>query len=160
MIEVSRQSSAGVDAVWAVLADGFRYAAWVVGASRVRAVDVGWPEVGSRIHHSVGSWPALLDDVTEVLACEPGRFLTLQARGWPVGEARVELELTPAGPGGGCRLYIREDVTHGPGRLVPQRVRQLAIAPRNAESLQRLAYLAERPRPARRSGPGRARSVR
>jgi Polyketide cyclase / dehydrase and lipid transport len=138
-----------VDEVWSVLADGFTYASWVVGASRVRAVDAGWPGVGSRIHHSVGSWPLLLDDVTEVLGCDPGRLLELQAKGWPAGEARVELELAPsdeAGPGG-CRIEMREDVTHGPARLVPAPVRQVAIAPRNEESLQRLAYLAERPRP-------------
>lgn len=135
--------------VWAVLADGFSYASWVVGASRVRAVDADWPAVGSRIHHSVGSWPLLLDDVTEVLACDPGRMLTLQARGWPAGEARVELELTPSDEAGsgGCRIEIREDATHGPGTLIPGPVRQLAIAPRNVESLRRLSYLAERPRP-------------
>ncbi len=147
MIEVSRCSPAGVEAVWAVLADGFRYAAWVVGASRVRAVDVGWPAVGTRIHHSVGSWPVMIDDVTEVVQCEPGRLLVMQARGWPAGEARVELELGPsdeAGPGG-SRIDMREDATHGPGRLIPQPLRQLAITPRNRESLQRLAYLAERP---------------
>ncbi|MCW2721144.1 MAG: hypothetical protein QOG20_4735 [Pseudonocardiales bacterium] len=149
MIEVSRFSPASVDVVWSVLADGFLYASWVVGASRVRAVDAGWPAVGSRIHHSVGSWPVLIDDVTEVVDCEPGRLLVLQARGWPAGEARVELQLTPSVEAGvdGCRIGMREDATHGPGRLVPRAVRQLAIAPRNKESLRRLAYLAERPRP-------------
>jgi uncharacterized protein YndB with AHSA1/START domain len=149
VIEVSRRSPASAEVVWSVLADGFRYAAWVVGASRVRAVDPTWPAVGSRIHHSVGSWPLLLDDVTEVLACEPGRALTLQARAWPAGEARVELELTPsdeAAPGG-CRIDMREDATHGPATLLPQSLRQLAIGPRNVESLRRLAYLAERPLP-------------
>ncbi len=149
MIEVSRFSPARAEAVWSVLADGFLYASWVVGASRVRAVDIDWPAVGSRIHHSVGSWPLLIDDVTEVLECRPGEALVLQAKGWPAGEARVELRLTPATESGvvGCRIGMREDATHGPGRLVPTPVRQLAIAPRNQESLQRLAYLAERPRP-------------
>lgn len=149
MIEVSRFSPATTDEVWAVLADGFAYASWVVGASRVRAVDAAWPAVGSRIHHSVGSWPLLIDDVTEVTGVEPGRRLELQAKGWPAGEARVEVELTPAVEGGvgGCRITMREDATHGPGRLVPWPVRQAAIVPRNRESLRRLGYLAERPRP-------------
>lgn len=135
--------------MWEVLADGFSYASWVVGASRVRAVDAGWPGVGARIHHSVGSWPVLLDDVTEVLECDPARVLTLQAKGWPAGEARVELELSASDEAGlgGCRIEMREDATHGPGLLVPKPLRQLAIVPRNRESLQRLAYLAERPRP-------------
>ncbi len=148
MIEVTRSSSASIDAVWSVLADGFRYAGWVVGASRVRAVDDGWPAVSTRIHHSVGTWPLLIDDVTIVLACDPGRSLTLQARGWPMGEARVELDLAASdevGPGG-CRVVMREDATSGPGRLIPQPLRQLAIAPRNVESLTRLLLLAERPR--------------
>ncbi len=148
MIEVSRCTAASVDAVWAVLADGFQYAAWVVGAARVRAVDAGWPTPRSRIHHSVGTWPVMLDDTTIALSCDPGRELVMQARGWPAGEARVELALTPSDDAGagGCRIVIREDATHGPGRLIPRPLRQAAIGPRNAECLRRLAYLAERAR--------------
>ncbi len=147
MIEVRRFTSASPEAVWAVLADGFGYAAWVVGAARVRAVDDGWPDIGTRIHHSFGTWPLMIDDVTMVLSCEPGRELVLQARGWPAGEARVELELRASDDVGeaGCRIVMREDATHGPGRLIPRPVRQLAIVPRNVETLRRLAYLAERP---------------
>ena len=48
--------------VFAVLADGWLYPSWVVGASRVRGVDGTWPQPGSRIHHSVGVWPLLIDD--------------------------------------------------------------------------------------------------
>lgn len=149
MIEVSRCTPASVDAVWAVLADGFQYAAWVVGAARVRAVDTGWPGPRTRIHHSAGSWPMMLDDTTIALSCDPGRELVMQARGWPMGEACVEIELAPSDDAGtgGCRIVIREDATHGPGTLIPHPLRQWTIAPRNAESLRRLAYLAERPRP-------------
>ena len=43
--------------VWNVLADGWLYGLWVVGASRIRGVDRSWPSPDSRIHHSVGSWP-------------------------------------------------------------------------------------------------------
>ena len=148
VIEVSRDTPASAAAVWAVLADGFQYAAWVVGAARVRAVDDNWPAPHTRIHHSVGSWPLMLNDVTTVLSCVPTRELVMQARGWPAGEARVELELLPAEQAGaeGCRIVIREDATHGPGTLIPRPLRHLAIAPRNAETLRRLAYLAERPR--------------
>ena len=45
---VSRSVAAPAEAVWAVLADGWQYATWVVGASRVRAVDAGWPRAGTR----------------------------------------------------------------------------------------------------------------
>ncbi len=134
-----------VEAVWGVLSDGFRYGSWVVGAARVRAVDEGWPARGTRIHHSVGTWPLMLNDVTEVVSSDTNRSLVLQARGWPAGEARVEIELSPVDLGG-CRIVMSEDATHGPGVLVPHALRQLAIAPRNAESLKRLCYLAERPR--------------
>jgi len=84
---ITRRVHATTDAVWSVLADGWMYATWVVGASRIRAVRPHWPQLGSRIHHSFGVWPALIDDHTEVLECDPGRELLLKARGWPAGEA-------------------------------------------------------------------------
>lgn len=147
MLEVSQVTAATREAVWSVLADGFRYAAWVVGAARVRAADEGWPAPGTKIHHSTGCWPVLVHDVTEVVACTPTHMLALQARGWPAGEARVEVELVPEDDGMGCRVVLREDATHGPGRRVPYPLRQRLIVPRNRESLRRLIYLAERPRP-------------
>ena len=58
------------DRVWDVLADGWSYATWVVGASRVRDVDRGWPSEGGRIHHSFGLWPALINDTTHVLSSQ------------------------------------------------------------------------------------------
>jgi hypothetical protein len=135
-------TSATTDEVWAVLADGWSYAAWVVGASRIRSVEDGWPSAGSRIHHSAGSWPLLLNDETRVLRSEPGRRLVLQAKGWPFGEATVDIALEPRPAG--CRIVMREDVTKGPGLLVPQPARQLLLQPRNRESLRRLAFLSER----------------
>jgi uncharacterized protein YndB with AHSA1/START domain len=142
MIEVKRHIQAPVQDVFAVLADGWLYAGWVVGASRIRAVDDTWPKPGSKIHHSVGVWPALLDDETQVVDIVPNHRLVLQARGWPIGEATVYLELEDD-EDGGCLVRMQEDASSGPGKLVPQPVRQLSIAPRNTESLRRLAFLAE-----------------
>lgn len=139
---VSRAVTAPVEAVWAVLEDGWLYATWVVGAARVRAVDNDWPQAGSRLHHSVGVWPAMLSDSTASMTCEPARRLVLTARAWPAGEARVEIELVSDGPGA-CTVTIAEDASSGPGRLVPLPVRQLLILPRNREALRRLALLAE-----------------
>jgi hypothetical protein len=136
------QTSATADEVWAVLANGWSYVGWVVGASRIRSVDADWPAPGTRIHHSAGSWPLLLNDESSVLECEPGRRLVLQAKGRPFGEATIEMVLEPRD--GGCRIVMHEDVTKGPGLLVPKPVRQLALGPRNRESLRRLALLAER----------------
>lgn len=137
-----RTVAAPAERVWEVLADGWSYATWVVGTARIRAVDETWPAPGSRIHHSVGLWPALLSDTTSVEVCEPGRRLVLKARGWPLGEARVELRLEPDGPES-CTVTMTEDAVSGPGSLPPRLVRQAMILPRNHEGLRRLAYLAE-----------------
>jgi len=124
-----------------VLADGWSYAGWVVGASRIRAVDRTWPQIGRRIHHSVGVWPLLLDDVTEVLAVQDGSSLLLRARAWPTGEAQVRFDLTDAGSR--CRIAMREDTVAGPAHSVlPGAVRQALIRARNAETLRRLGFLA------------------
>lgn len=141
MFTVTRQVDASPEHVWAVLADGWTYASWVVGASRMRAVDPAWPAPGARLHHSAGIWPLVVNDETLVLECEPGRRLRLQAKGWPAGEATIELRLEPRGSG--TFVTMLEDVTRGPSRLVPQAVRQPAIAVRNAETVRRLAYMAE-----------------
>lgn len=139
---VSRAVAAPAEAVWAVLSDGWFYATWVVGASRVRRVDHGWPAEGTRLHHSVGLWPAVLSDSTVVEEAEPVHRLVLRARGWPIGEALVEITVVPDGAED-CTVTIAEDAVSGPGRLVPMPLRQLGILPRNQEALRRLALIAE-----------------
>lgn len=138
---VTRQVAAPPSDVWSVLADGWAYATWVVGASRIRAVDRAWPEPGAKVHHSFGVWPLVIDDDTTVVSADPQRELVLRAKGWPAGEATVRLVLTADGPG--TVVTVQEDATAGPGRLVPRLVRQLGVLPRNKESLRRLGFLAE-----------------
>ena len=130
------------DRVWDVLADGWLYPLWVVGASRMREVEDHWPAPGARLHHSVGTWPLLLDDITEVEESVPGRLLQLQAHGWPAGTARVRIMLEAEGEG--TRVTIQEDAHRGPGRLVPAPLRQPPMKWRNTETLRRLAFVAER----------------
>ncbi|MEI2786351.1 MAG: SDR family NAD(P)-dependent oxidoreductase [Candidatus Nanopelagicales bacterium] len=139
---VHREVNAPAKAVWQVLTDGWTYATWVVGASRVRDVDATWPATGSRIHHAFGPWPAVIQDYTRVERSEPERELVLKARGWPVGEARVVINLTPTGAKS-CRLSIQEDAIAGPGTAMPRTLRQAVIGPRNKETLYRLALIAE-----------------
>jgi NAD(P)-dependent dehydrogenase (short-subunit alcohol dehydrogenase family) len=139
---VTHRVSAPPEAVWAVLADGWLYATWVVGASRIRDVDPTWPQEGSRAHHSFGLWPAVIDDTTEVLYSDPLRELVLKARGWPIGEAHVRLVLTGDGADG-TEVSIQEDAANGPGQLLPRPARQAVVVPRNRESLRRLGFLAE-----------------
>ena len=142
MTTVERVIKTTPQRVWDVLADGWLYPLWVVGATRMREVDQDWPAVGSRIHHSVGVWPAALDDDTEVVASESQHRLELQARGWPFfGEARVVLELEPVSDG--TRVRMAEDAVTGPGKLVPSPLRQPLLTWRNVESLRRLAFIVE-----------------
>jgi hypothetical protein len=138
---VQRRLNCSPEEVFAVLHDGWLYPLWVVGASRMRSVDRGWPAPGTKLHHSFGAWPLLIDDTTEVLQIEPGRRLVLEARGWPIGSARVEITVEAAGDG--SLVSIAEDVSDGPARLVPQPVRVAGIDVRNQETLRRLALLAE-----------------
>ncbi|MBA2953269.1 SRPBCC family protein [Nocardioides sp. MAH-18] len=137
-----RTMKATADAVWAVLADGWLYPLWVVGASRMRDVDEGWPAVGTRLHHSVGTWPLLVDDTTDVVEVTPGASLTLHARAQPSGIARVTIRLEAIGAE--TRVVIDEDAVSGPALLVPKVVRDVGLKWRNDEALRRLAYVAER----------------
>ncbi|SEQ56547.1 SRPBCC family protein [Lentzea albida] len=142
MAEVALNVEAPVDAVWAVLADGWSYAGWVVGASHIRDVDEGWPEPGTRIHHSVGPWPLVISDTTEVVRCEPRELLELDARLWPVGAARITFTLHALGE---SRTEVRmaERVVRGPSTLMPKVVQDVLLTPRNKETLQRLDDLAK-----------------
>ena len=137
-----RRTTATPEQVWDVIADGWTFPSWVVGASRMRAVEPAWPGVGGRLHHSVGGWPALIDDETAVLESEPGRRIVLQARIRPVGQARVEITLVPQD--GGTLIRMAEDFTDGPASALPKVARSAAIGPRNTETLRRLAFIAER----------------
>jgi hypothetical protein len=136
-----RRLKSSPEQVFAVLNDGWMYPLWVVGAARMRDVDAGWPTPGAKLHHSFGVWPLLIDDTTEVLEIEPGKCVVLEARGWPVGKARVEITVEPNGDG--SLVSISEDASGGPARLVPESIRQPVIDFRNRETLRRLAYLAE-----------------
>ena len=126
--------------VFAALADGWNYSNWVVGASHVRAVDRDWPAPGSKIHHSIGPWPVHINDVTEVIVMEPPRLLVLDARMWPVGMARVRIELEDRGARG-TRVGMTERAVRGPIGLAPPTLQARMLAPRNRESLRRLADL-------------------
>lgn len=128
--------------VWDVLADGWLYPLWVVGATRMREVDDDWPAVGARLHHSVGTWPLVLDDTTEVLDSSTCVFLRLRARAWPSGEAEVSLHLEAAD--GQTDVTIEEKAVSGPGRLVPAVLEAPLLSWRNTEAMRRLAFLVER----------------
>lgn len=129
------------DDVFRVLGNGWLYPAWVVGASRMRNVDEAWPSPGAELHHSFGVWPALIDDTTVMEEWEPRQRVVLRARGWPVGEARVTIRVRRLSSG--CLVRIDEDPVKGPATLIPRFLTTPMLRWRNAETLHRLAYLAE-----------------
>ena len=141
MSENERLIHASVEDVFAVLTDGWTYASWVVGASRIRDVEPGWPQPGHSIHHSVGAWPLLINDATTVEQYEPLRFLQLKVRAWPTGEGIVEFVATDQV--GQCHLVMRERTAKGPATLIPDTILDPILHLRNAETLERLALLAE-----------------
>jgi NAD(P)-dependent dehydrogenase (short-subunit alcohol dehydrogenase family)/uncharacterized protein YndB with AHSA1/START domain len=128
--------------VFAVLADPCRYPDWVVGAAGIRDQDEGFPEVGSRFHHKVGSWPVGLEDHTEVLEVDPPHRLVLKAKARPLGTAMIALHLQESA--GGTELLMEER----PGDrltslVIGNPVADTALRVRNAEALARLKRVVE-----------------
>ena len=141
MTTVSRTVSTSPDRVWDVLADGWLYPLWVVGAARIRDVDETWPAKGSKIHHSIGVWPALINDDTEVLELESGRAIRLRAKAWLLGQANVQITLSPVA--GRTEVVLHEEPVSGPGVLIPDPILAPGLKWRNVETLRRLAFIAE-----------------
>jgi hypothetical protein len=142
VIEVSQSVSTSAERVFAVLADGWLYPLWVIGATHMRDVDPGWPAVGTRIHHCVGPWPFNIRDATTVVAVEPGRMLELDARVWLTGAAKVRIVLTPVGDNK-THVTMGKIFDRGPAQHLPMSVQAALMRSRNIESLRRLADIAE-----------------
>jgi hypothetical protein len=135
------------EAVFEVLGNGWLYPAWVVGAARMRDVDVSWPAPPAKLDHSVGTWPFLLNGTTSMLVWRPPRRAVMKARGWPIGEAKVIIDVERQG--GGCQVTIREWAVKGVGAAAPRFLTDPLLRWRNNETLRRLSYLSEgaSPRP-------------
>ena len=143
MAKVQRTVKTTPDRVFAVLADGWTYSDWVVGTVHVRDVDEAWPAPGAKLHHKAGPWPLSLQDSSTVLECEPGRSLTLLAGLWPLGEAKVRIDVEPLGTTA-SRVTMTEDFESGPLLFARNKINDLVLHRRNIESLRRLADIAER----------------
>jgi uncharacterized protein YndB with AHSA1/START domain len=137
---ITRTVATSPDRVFAVLADGWTYSGWVVGCSHIRNVDAGFPAPGTKIHHSVGVWPATIEDTTEVVEVEDGKRLVLEARVWPVGRAKVVFTL--ATQGDETVVTMEEESTGGPGKVLQNPVTDPVLDKRNEESLARLFAMA------------------
>ncbi len=126
--------------VFAVLADPWVYPTWVVGASRLRAADSAYPQVGCKLHHSVGVWPLVLNDETRVEEWDPPHRMVLQAKTRPIGTERVIIEVKPNGSGSVVRM--EEYPITGPASYLPRALTDLILYIRNWESLRRLGFIA------------------
>lgn len=141
-VPVSRQQ------VWRVLSDGFSYENWVVGARRIRDVDAGFPEPGTRLHYAVGVGPIEHQGHTEVREVEPGRRLVLEAHAWPVGTARIEIRLeddddiASDGNDGGCTVTMEERPARGLPAALHNPLQDAVFRARNVVTLRRLERLA------------------
>jgi len=142
MASVEHSLKSSPEAVFAVLADGWLYSNWVVGASHMRAVDPAWPAVGSKLHHASGVWPLVTRDESVVEEVVPNQRLVLRAKGGVLGEARVVIDLAPHE--GGCVVTMSEVPVAGLGRRVHNRLTDAFLARRNHEALARLSAVAER----------------
>ncbi|MFH8447891.1 SRPBCC family protein [Streptomyces fungicidicus] len=127
--------------VWAVLADGTRYAEWVVGTASSRPVRGHWPELGSAIGFEVRLGPVSLSNETVVRRCEPGEALELEAKAGPLGTARIAIELRPWGDQ--CLVFVDEHPLRGAGGTVHNVAVEALIQIRHRTMLARLAKICE-----------------
>jgi uncharacterized protein YndB with AHSA1/START domain len=134
--------SAAPDEVFDVLEDAYAYPRWVVGARRIRRVDVSWPEVGSKFHHAIGTAAGELHDSSKILERSRPDHIALEVRFRPTGVARVEIDVVPEGDGSVVTMV--ETPIDGPVSHLPKLVTDPVLKLRNALSLQRLRHEVER----------------
>jgi uncharacterized protein YndB with AHSA1/START domain len=126
--------------VWDVLSDGSSYAQWVMGTQNIRDVDANWPELGAKIHYTIGLGRWTMDDVTTVRLVEPGKRLELEAHAGRFGTARVAITLVPWGHHQTV-VILDEHPLSGPGARWHSIVVEGLLRLRNERMLRTLAQL-------------------
>lgn len=127
--------------VFAALTNPDTYPQWLAGAKRIRAVDDGWPAVGTKFHHQVGIGPLRINDNTKVVEIEAPTRLVLEVRARPVGRGKVTFVLREES--GGTRLDQEEHPIETPLRIFTTPVLDASIHLRNEASLKRLKKFVE-----------------
>ncbi|MFF4055343.1 SRPBCC family protein [Streptomyces sp. NPDC001668] len=130
-------------AVWDVLADGHRYAEWVVGTSHSEPVRGQWPHKDAAIRFQVRLGPLHLSNETVVRHCEEGVGLELEAHAGVLGTARIAIELRPWGEH--CLVIVDEHPLQGAGGRLHNVGFDALIQLRHRTMLARLAKLCESP---------------
>ncbi|MEU5320404.1 SRPBCC family protein [Streptomyces sp. NPDC021056] len=141
-------------AVWAVLADGHRYAEWVVGTSHSEPVRGQWPHKDAAIRFQVPLGPLKLVNETVVRRCEEGEGLELEAHAGPLGTARIAIELRPWGEY--CLVIVDEHPLQGVGGRLHNVGFEALIQMRHRTMLARLARLCENEERETREAPRQA----
>ena len=116
-----------------MLADGWLYPLWVVGASRMREVDDSWPATGAS--STTRSGPGRRSSTTRPRSLERAAAVDdrLRARAWPAGEAERDRS--------GCSA-VGDAAPRSPSRRTPSP----ALAPRARARPRRRAEVAQRER--------------
>ncbi|NYV78864.1 SRPBCC family protein [Streptomyces sp. UH6] len=141
MAQRHRLIKATPEEVWGILADGERYADWVVGTARSRPVRGDWPEVGAAITYEIRLGPLRLHNETVVRRCLPGRELELEAKAGPLGTARIALELRSWGDD--TLIIVDEHPLQGAGGKIHNVAVEALIQLRHREMLRRLEEVCE-----------------
>ncbi|WP_406419230.1 SRPBCC family protein [Streptomyces sp. NBC_01614] len=131
----------GPSAVWAVLADGSRYAEWVVGTARSEPLRGRWPDTDAAIRYEVRLGPVRLFNETVVRRCEPGVSMELEAHAGVLGTARIAIELRPWGKK--CLVLVDEHPLQGAAGRLHNVGFEALIQLRHRAMLARLARLCE-----------------
>ncbi|GAA2252478.1 polyketide cyclase [Streptomyces ruber] len=129
------------DNVWAVLADGTRYAEWVVGTSDSYPVHGEWPRLGAAIRYEIRLGPLAVHNETVVRFCDEGRELGLEAQAGPFGSARIAIEVRPWGED--SLVFIDEHPLSGIGGRLHNMALEAALQIRHRAMLKRLADICE-----------------
>ncbi|MFH8795866.1 SRPBCC family protein [Streptomyces sp. NPDC017941] len=129
------------DDVWAVLADGNKYAEWVVGTSESHEMEGRWPQRGAVISYEIRLGPVRLHNKTVVRRCEEGSVLELEAHAGPLGTARIAIELRTWGEH--CLVILDEHPLQGAGGRLHNVGFDALIQLRHRAMLSRLARLCE-----------------
>jgi hypothetical protein len=136
-------------AVWAVLEDQSRYSHWVVGTSGTRPCEGQWPEVGSSLTYTVRLGPREFEGTTVVRRLERPRILELEAHSWPLGTARIAIEIRPWGEH--TLVIVDEHPLRGSGARAHNVAADALLQIRHRSMLQRLAKTVEDSAPQHRA---------
>ncbi|CQR66040.1 SRPBCC family protein [Streptomyces leeuwenhoekii] len=132
---------ASPEAVWSVIADGSRYAQWVVGTSESRPKRGHWPDLGAAIEYEVRLGPVRMTNETVVRRCVEGAVLELEAHAGLLGTARIAIELRSWGEQ--CLVIVDEHPLRGAGGALHNAGLEALIQLRHRAMLARLARLCE-----------------